>query len=206
MINKLSALLKSANISLTDRQKQQLVGYVDMLHKWNKAYNLTSVRDPEQMLIRHILDSIVVAPHLSGSRFIDVGTGPGLPGVPLSIVLPDAHFTLLDSLGKRVRFLKQVQHELKLENISPVQSRVEEYPAEPPFDGVISRAFASIHDMVSWCHHLPGQQGRFYALKGILQQDEISALPAGFSVENVVPLHVPQLDGERHLVIISRSE
>lgn len=205
MINKLSVLLKSAGISLSDQQKQQLVGYVEMLHKWNKAYNLTSVRDPEQMLIRHILDSIVVEPHLSGDRFIDVGTGPGLPGIPLAIVRPHSHFTLLDSLGKRVRFLKQVQHELKLENISPVQSRVEDFPAEPPFDGVISRAFASLTDMVTWCHHLPGQHGRFYALKGVLPQDEIAALPAGLSVVKVLPLSVPQLEGERHLVIIAPS-
>ncbi|MEN5017521.1 16S rRNA (guanine(527)-N(7))-methyltransferase RsmG [Erwinia sp. Eh17-17] len=205
MINKLSALLKSAQISLTDRQKEQLVGYVEMLHKWNKAYNLTSVRDPEQMLVRHILDSIVVEPHLVGERFIDVGTGPGLPGIPLAIVRPQAHFTLLDSLGKRVRFLKQVQHELKLNNITPVQSRVEDFPAEPPFDGVISRAFASLTDMVNWCHHLPGEKGRFYALKGILPQDEIAALPTGFRVEKVCPLSVPQLEGERHLVIIAPS-
>lgn len=205
MINKLSVLLKSAGISLSDQQKQQLVGYVEMLHKWNKAYNLTSVRDPEQMLVRHILDSIVVEPHLSGDRFIDVGTGPGLPGIPLAIVRPQSHFTLLDSLGKRVRFLKQVQHELKLENISPIQSRVEDFPAEPPFDGVISRAFASLTDMVTWCHHLPGQQGRFYALKGVLPEDEIAALPAGLTVENVLPLSVPQLEGERHLVIIAPS-
>jgi len=205
MINKLSVLLKSAGISLSDQQKQQLVGYVEMLHKWNKAYNLTSVRDPEQMLVRHILDSIVVEPHLSGDRFIDVGTGPGLPGIPLAIVRPQSHFTLLDSLGKRVRFLKQVQHGLKLENISPVQSRVEDFPAEPPFDGVISRAFASLTDMVTWCHHLPGPQGRFYALKGVLPQDEIAALPAGLTVENVLPLSVPQLEGERHLVIIAPS-
>ncbi|WP_456311035.1 16S rRNA (guanine(527)-N(7))-methyltransferase RsmG [Serratia proteamaculans] len=205
MINKLSVLLKSAGISLSDQQKQQLVGYVEMLHKWNKAYNLTSVRDPEQMLVRHILDSLVVEPHLSGDRFIDVGTGPGLPGIPLAIVRPQSHFTLLDSLGKRVRFLKQVQHELKLENISPVQSRVEDFLAEPPFDGVISRAFASLTDMVTWCHHLPGPQGRFYALKGVLPQDEIAALPAGLTVENVLPLSVPQLEGERHLVIIAPS-
>lgn len=166
MLNKLSRLLADAGISLTDHQKNQLIAYVDMLHKWNKAYNLTSVRDPNEMLVRHILDSIVVAPYLKGERFIDVGTGPGLPGIPLSIVRPEAHFTLLDSLGKRVRFLRQVQHELALTNITPVQSRVEEFPSEPPFDGVISRAFASLTDMVSWCHHLPGLDGRFYALKG----------------------------------------
>lgn len=202
MLNKLSRLLEQAGISLTDHQKNQLVAYVDMLNKWNKAYNLTSVRDPNEMLIRHILDSIVVAPHLRGERFIDVGTGPGLPGIPLSIVRPECHFTLLDSLGKRVRFLRQVQHELKLENIEPVQSRVEAFPSEPPFDGVISRAFASLNDMVSWCKHLPAQDGRFYALKGLVPDHEIAQLPAGYSVESIAKLQVPQLDGERHLVVI----
>lgn len=206
MLNKLSRLLADAGISLTDHQKTLLVAYVDMLHKWNKAYNLTSVRDPNEMLVRHILDSIVVALYLQGQRFIDVGTGPGLPGIPLAIVLPDAHFTLLDSLGKRVRFLRQVQHELKLENITPVQSRVEAYPSEPPFDGVISRAFASLNDMVSWCHHLPGEKGRFYALKGQLPGDEIASLPDDFSVESVEKLRVPQLEGERHLVIIKSNK
>jgi len=206
VLNTLSRLLDKAGISLTDHQKNQLVAYVDMLNKWNKAYNLTSVRDPNEMLIRHILDSIVVAPHLQGERFIDVGTGPGLPGIPLSIVRPEAHFTLLDSLGKRVRFLRQVQHELKLDNVMPVQSRVEDFPAQPPFDGVISRAFASLNDMVSWCHHLPGENGRFYALKGQLPDDEIAMLPAGYTVEEIVKLRVPQLEGERHLVMIKPTK
>ncbi|HCD7969474.1 TPA: 16S rRNA (guanine(527)-N(7))-methyltransferase RsmG [Citrobacter amalonaticus] len=206
MLNKLSRLLADAGISLTDHQKNQLIAYVEMLHKWNKAYNLTSVRDPNEMLVRHILDSIIVAPHLQGERFIDVGTGPGLPGIPLSIVRPQAHFTLLDSLGKRVRFLRQVQHELKLTNITPVQSRVEEFPAEPPFDGVISRAFASLNDMVSWCHHLPGEKGCFYALKGQLPEDEIASLPPAFCVESVVKLQVPHLEGERHLVVIKPNK
>lgn len=206
MLNKLSRLLAEAGISLSDHQQQQLVAYVELLHKWNKAYNLTSVRDPNEMLVRHILDSIIVAPHLQGMRFIDVGTGPGLPGIPLAIVLPQAQFTLLDSLGKRVRFLRQVQHELKLDNVTPVQSRVEAFPAEPPFDGVISRAFASLTDMVSWCHHLPGEHGRFYALKGLVPDDEIAQLPAEFTVEEIVQLTVPQLEGERHLVKIKPTK
>ncbi|MDM8752654.1 16S rRNA (guanine(527)-N(7))-methyltransferase RsmG [Morganella morganii] len=198
----LTALLRSTDIRLTDQQKQQLTGYVEMLHKWNKAYNLTSVRQPEQMLVRHIMDSIVVEPHLTGSRFIDVGTGPGLPGVPLAIVRPESHFVLLDSLGKRVRFLKQVQHELGLTNIEPVQSRVEEYLGEP-FDGVISRAFASLDDMLSWCHHLPASgTGRFFALKGSVPEEELTRLPAGISLVSVEKLVVPQLDEQRHLVIL----
>lgn len=205
MLNKLSRLLDQAGISLSVHQQQQLVAYVDMLNKWNKAYNLTSVRDPNEMLVRHILDSIVVAPYLMGTRFIDVGTGPGLPGIPLSIVCPDCHFTLLDSLGKRVRFLRQVQHELKLDNITLVQSRVEDFPPSPPFDGVISRAFASLNDMLNWCHHLPGEQGRFYALKGQVPEDEIAQLPSAFFLESLVKLQVPQLEGERHLVMIKAN-
>lgn len=202
MLTKLSHLLNDAGITLPENQQQQLVGYVALLDKWNKAYNLTSVRNPEDMLVRHILDSIVVEPYLKGNHFIDVGTGPGLPGIPLAIIRPDAHFTLLDSLGKRIRFLHQVKHELKLENVTPVQSRVEDFPAESPFDGVISRAFASLTDMVNWCQHLPGESGRFYALKGIRPDDEIAALPEQFVVEDIVRLTVKNLEGERHLVRI----
>ncbi|WP_407936358.1 16S rRNA (guanine(527)-N(7))-methyltransferase RsmG [Limnobaculum parvum] len=191
-------------MELSQLQKDQLLGYVALLHKWNKAYNLTSVRDPQQMLIRHIMDSIVVNPHLQGERFIDVGTGPGLPGIPLAIVRPDAQFTLLDSLGKRIRFIRQVMHELNITNVTPVQSRVEEYSIPEGFDGVISRAFASLQDMLEWCHHLPSKEhGKFYALKGIISEEELSQVPAGFHVQEIVALDVPELDGERHLVIIS---
>ena len=205
MEQKLDFLLKKAKIDLTEKQKKQLIAYVVLLNKWNKAYNLTSVRDPEQMLVRHILDSIVVNPYLSGQKFIDVGTGPGLPGIPLAIIRPDSEFTLLDSLGKRIRFLKQVQHELALDNINPVQNRVEEFDDVLGFDGVISRAFASLQDMVNWCQHLiKSENGRFYALKGIYPKDEIMFLPNNFKIESINKLNVPELDGERHLVIIQK--
>ena len=148
------------------------------------------------------MDSIVVNGQLNGTKFIDVGTGPGLPGVPLAIVRPDSHFVLLDSLGKRIRFLKQVQHELGLTNIEPVQSRVEEYRIENGFDGVISRAFASLNDMLGWCHHLPSSEGRFYALKGVIRDDEM-VLPEGFVIESITELEVPELDEQRHLVKVS---
>ncbi|QBH98547.1 16S rRNA (guanine(527)-N(7))-methyltransferase RsmG [Limnobaculum zhutongyuii] len=204
MQNQFDKLLKAAGMELTQLQKDQLLGYVALLHKWNKAYNLTSVRDPQQMLIRHIMDSIVVNPHLQGECFIDVGTGPGLPGIPLAIVRPDAQFTLLDSLGKRIRFIRQVMHELNITNVTPVQSRVGEYSIPQGFDGVISRAFASLQDMLEWCHHLPSKEhGKFYALKGIISEEELSQVPAGFHVQEIVALDVPELDGERHLVIIS---
>ena len=122
--------VQKLGVSVTAQQKQKLLDFLQLLHKWNKAYNLTSVRDPEQMLYVHILDSIAVAPLLSKNTYIDVGTGPGLPGIPLAIMFPEKQFTLLDSLGKRIRFIKQVAYELSLTNIEPVQSRVEDYQPE----------------------------------------------------------------------------
>jgi 16S rRNA (guanine527-N7)-methyltransferase len=203
----LDALIAQTSLEVSDQQRSQLVGYVEMLDKWNKAYNLTSVRDPQEMLVKHIMDSIVVSTHLQGESFIDVGTGPGLPGITLSIMNPDKHFVLLDSLGKRIRFIKQVLHELKIENVTPVQSRVEEYLPEDKFDAVLSRAFASMTDMVEWCHHLPKSNGGlFLALKGQLPQSEIEQLPEWCSVTDIKALTVPQLEGERHLVILSRKE
>ncbi|MCY9872905.1 16S rRNA (guanine(527)-N(7))-methyltransferase RsmG [Vibrio barjaei] len=203
---KLEQLLSETSLEVSELQKQQLVGYVQLLDKWNKAYNLTSVRRPEDMLVKHILDSIIVGEHLEGARFIDVGTGPGLPGVPLAIMHPNRSFTLLDSLGKRIRFIKQVVHELKLANVTAVQSRVEEFDPEGGFDGVLSRAFASMTDMVNWCEHLPkSQSGRFYALKGQLHEQEVSELPEWCSVIDIKPLQVPELEGDRHLVILSKK-
>ncbi|ENM5798682.1 16S rRNA (guanine(527)-N(7))-methyltransferase RsmG [Vibrio mimicus] len=203
---KLDALISNTTLSVTEQQREQLVGYVQLLDKWNKAYNLTSVRDPMEMLVKHILDSLVVSVHLEGERFIDVGTGPGLPGIPLAIMHLDKQFVLLDSLGKRIRFLKQVIHELKINNVLPVQSRVEEFDPEQGFDGVLSRAFASMTDMVNWCQHLPKPNGGvFLALKGVRPDDEITLLPEWCSVTDIKALQVPELEGERHLVILSRK-
>jgi len=205
LAQRLDGLLAQTSLVVTDPQKQQLLALVGLLHKWNKAYNLTSVREPGDMLVKHILDSLVVSPWLQGRRFIDVGTGPGLPGLPLAILNPDKQFVLLDSLGKRIRFIRQVIHELGLTNVTPVQSRVEEYQPEQGFDGVLSRAFASLQDMLDWCQHLPGAEGRFLALKGVCPDEELTSLPAGLSVEAVQPLHVPELGAERHLIIIKKQ-
>ncbi|MDK9739143.1 16S rRNA (guanine(527)-N(7))-methyltransferase RsmG [Vibrio sp. D404a] len=203
---KLDHLISQTNLEVSDKQRGQLVGYVELLNKWNKAYNLTSVRDPMDMMVKHILDSIIVSTHLQGKRFIDVGTGPGLPGIPLSIMNPDCEFFLLDSLGKRIRFIKQVVHELGIDNVTPVQSRVEEFQPEEKFDAVLSRAFASMTDMVEWCHHLPKEQsGVFLALKGQHPRDEMDQLPDWCSVTDIKALQVPELDGERHLVTLSRQ-
>ena len=194
---KLINLIDQTDLSITSQQIDLLIHYVEMLNKWNKAYNLTAVRDPSEMLIKHIMDSLVVSPYLVGNTFIDVGTGPGLPGIPLAIINPDKQFDLVDSLGKRIRFLKQVQFELKLTNIQPIQSRIEEYN-EKKFDGVISRAFASLQDMLTWCKHLPNQQGSFYALKG----SDLDVIPEGFTLKQNIKLTIPELNAERRLMII----
>ncbi|HDX1193359.1 TPA: 16S rRNA (guanine(527)-N(7))-methyltransferase RsmG [Pasteurella multocida] len=199
---KLEILLKQTALSITDQQKEQLIKLVLLLNKWNKAYNLTSVRDPMEMLVKHILDSVVVSPYLQGKHFIDVGTGPGLPGLPLAIVNPHKHFVLLDSLGKRISFIRNAIRELGLDNVEAVLSRVEEYHPEQPFDGVLSRAFASLKDMTDWCQHLPKQDGYFYALKGLYHQEEVEELSEKFTIQQVIRLQVPELIGERHLVIV----
>ncbi|AAV83461.1 16S rRNA (guanine(527)-N(7))-methyltransferase RsmG [Idiomarina loihiensis] len=204
MKEQLKGLLDQAQINLSEAQIEQQLALVGLLDKWNKAYNLTSVRNPKDMLTRHIMDSLAVRQYLHGQRFIDVGTGPGLPGLPLAIAEPDNEFVLLDSLGKRIRFIRQVCHELKLTNVTAVQARVEDYQDEKQFDGVISRAFASLNDMLSWCEHLPAENGRFYALKGLYPQDELEQLPEQYKIESIEQINVPGIDASRHIVIISK--
>jgi 16S rRNA (guanine527-N7)-methyltransferase len=150
------------------------------------------------------MDSIVVSPYLQGDRLIDVGTGPGLPGLPLAILNPDKKFTLLDSLGKRIRFIRQAVLALGLKNVEFVQSRVEEYQPEEKFDVVLSRAFASLQDMLFWCKHLPNETGHFLALKGQLPEQEIAQLNKQFKFIESISLRVPNLEGERCLVKVKR--
>ncbi|WP_150138271.1 16S rRNA (guanine(527)-N(7))-methyltransferase RsmG [Candidatus Enterovibrio escicola] len=202
MKKRLTELIKQGRMDISSYQEYQLIRYVELLHKWNSTYNLTSVRDPHDMVIKHIMDSLVVSPYLKGKTFIDVGTGPGLPGIPLAIINPTKSLTLLDCLGKRINFIRQVIYELKINNITTVKSRVEEFQPEEGFDGVLSRGFASMKNMVKICHHLPSQNGRFLALKGRIDQKEIDDLPAECSVTDIKPLSVPGLEGERHLVIL----
>ncbi|WP_286263817.1 16S rRNA (guanine(527)-N(7))-methyltransferase RsmG [Thalassotalea atypica] len=203
--SKLLKLISQTDIELLPLQIEQLILYVELLNKWNKTYNLTSVRDPQDMLVKHIMDSLVVGNYLKGNNFIDVGTGPGLPGIPLSILYPERNFVLLDSLGKRITFLREVIYQLKLKNVTPVQSRVEQYIPEQPFDGVLSRAFSSLEDMVNWCKHLVEvENGRFFALKGQFPKDEIAAMPSDIVVVDSVSLKVPELDGDRHLIELKK--
>ena len=181
-------------------QLEALLDYVELLDRWNQAYNLTAVRDPGQMVVRHLLDSLAIAPYLQGQRFIDVGTGAGLPGVPLAVLYPEREFHLLDSNGKKTRFLFQVKTALGLDNMTVHHARVESFRDERAFDAVLSRAFASLEDMVEGCRHLAGDQGRFLAMKGALPEQELASVEASFEIAAVHTLNVPGLDEQRHLV------
>ena len=201
----LESLISKTALKVSSQQVNLLIQYVELLHKWNKAYNLTSVRDPQEMLVKHIMDSLMVGEVLQGKNFIDVGTGPGLPGIPLAILYPERNFVLLDSLGKRITFLRQVVFQLKLTNVQPVKSRVEDYQLNAPFDGVLSRAFSSLNDMVSWCSHLVSiDQGQFFALKGQYPIDELANLPDNISLVSSHEIKVPNLIGERHVLILKK--
>ncbi|GAA6171215.1 16S rRNA (guanine(527)-N(7))-methyltransferase RsmG [Colwellia sp. KU-HH00111] len=205
LTSNLQGLIAKTSLQISENQVQLLVQYVELLHKWNKAYNLTSVRDPHEMLVKHIMDSLMVGEHLQGTHFIDVGTGPGLPGIPLAILYPERSFVLLDSLGKRITFLRQVVFQLKLTNVEPVKSRVDEYQSDRPFDGVLSRAFSSLSDMVSWCSHLiTCEHGQFFALKGQYPTEELTQLPENISLVSSHEVKVPELVGERHVLILKK--
>jgi 16S rRNA (guanine527-N7)-methyltransferase len=178
--------------------------YIEVLQQWNRRYNLTAVRDPVQMVSRHVLDSLAVAPWLHGVRVVDVGTGAGLPGIPLAVAFPDRPFTLLDSNGKKIRFVTHAAAALGLRNVEAVQARVEDYPASEPFDTVITRAFAALGDFLEVSAHLGGAGSRWLAMKGAPPEAELQALPAGFRLVAVHPLKVPGLDARRCVVEIAK--
>ncbi len=182
---------------------QKLADYLVLLEKWNRAYNLTAVRDPEQMVYRHVLDSLSVIPYLHGRRVLDIGTGAGLPGIPLAVACPEREFVLLDSNAKKTRFVTQVIAALNLPNAHVVLNRAEKLQTAEKFDTLISRALGGIADMLALAAHLRSPGGRFLAMKGVYPQEELAALPPGYEVLAVEALGVPGLDGKRHVVIIS---
>jgi len=183
---------------------ESLLDYLELLTRWNGAYNLTSVRVPEQMVTHHLLDSLAVAPFVRGERVADVGTGAGLPGIPLAVLAPERNVTLIDSNGKKTRFLREAVRTLGLTNVRIEAARVEDVRGE--FDTVTARAFASLGDMLAAAGHLLARDGILLALKGQLQRDEILAVPTGFVVTDVHALRVPGLAAARHAVIIKRTQ
>ena len=198
--------LRELNLNCSSLQLEKLLKYLELLQRWNKAFNLTAIRDPLQMVRLHLLDSLAIHPYVQGLKsIIDVGTGPGLPGIPLAILNPEINFTLLDSNGKKTRFLFQAINELKLTNASEINHRVEAYQPNQLFDAVISRAFSSISDMLNQCDHLVSDQGCFLAMKGKKPDSELSQMTKAYKVVEVSEVNVPLIDSERHLIKIIKT-
>jgi 16S rRNA (guanine527-N7)-methyltransferase len=194
--------LESLNLSTTEDKVEQLLSFIKLLEKWNKAYNLTAIRDKEEMVRLHLLDSLAILPFIEGKRVIDIGTGAGLPGIPLAIYLPDIEFTLLDSNAKKTRFVQQAILELKLKNVTVCHNRVEQYHPETSFDTAITRAFASLSDIVELTAHLLNKNGVLLAMKG--QAPDISELES--AITTLIPVNVPGITAERCLVRIQLTK
>lgn len=201
----LSTGARQLGVELSEGQHAQLLAYLALLIKWNKAYNLTAVRDPDEMVSRHLLDSLSVMPFIHSERWLDVGSGGGMPGIPLAILHPDKQVTVLDSNGKKTRFLTQVKMELKLDNLQVIHKRVEEYQPAQPFTGIVSRAFSSMENFTNWTRHLGDEKTQWLAMKGLHPADELVALPADFKVDSEQALTVPGCQGQRHLLILRRT-
>ncbi|AVG14859.1 MULTISPECIES: 16S rRNA (guanine(527)-N(7))-methyltransferase RsmG [Chromobacteriaceae] len=188
-------------LDLTEPQLELLERYLALLVKWNQTYNLTAIRQEERMVSYHLLDSLSLVPHLAGgTRMLDVGSGGGMPGIPTAIARPDLQVALLDSNHKKTTFLRQVVLELGLPNVQVVTDRVEAYQPEQKFDRITSRAFSELSEFVKLTRHLMADDGQYVAMKGVYPYEEIALLPQGVAVSEVLPVTVPGLDAERHLV------
>ncbi|MDR0779655.1 MAG: 16S rRNA (guanine(527)-N(7))-methyltransferase RsmG [Pseudomonadales bacterium] len=196
---RLAAGIEQLGLTLPSQAPARLLAYLEQLHRWNKAFNLSGIRDPEAMLPYHLLDSLSLLPYIDGKRVADVGTGAGLPGLPLAICLPDVHFILIDSNSKKTRFIFQTAAQLGLDNIEVVHARVEDYAAEPAVDIVTSRAFASLSEFIAACRHLlrAGQGAKLLAMKGRMPDAELVTIAEDFHLYASYGLRVPDLDAER---------
>ena len=202
---KLAEGVAELGLALPRQAEARLLEYLALLHKWNRIYNLTAVRETSRMVSQHLLDCLAVAPHVQADEILDVGSGPGLPGIPLAVAAPRAHVTLLESSQKKTAFLQQAKLELKLDNVAVVCERVENWRPGRTYGVVISRAFSDLAEFVNLAgrHAAPG--GRLAAMKGIYPHEEITQLPAGWALESAVPLSVPGLRARRHLLLLARQ-
>ncbi len=196
----LAAGLAELSIPLSEEAQRKLLAFRDLLLKWNKTYNLTALRDPEQAISHHLLDSLAILPHVGSGSLLDVGSGGGLPGIPLAIARPELSVSMVDTVQKKATFLQQASIELGLKNVSVYHARVEEMQGQ--YAQISSRAFAEIGLFIDLTRHLLAPGGRWLAMKGIRPDDELKTLPADIAVEAIVPLTVPGLAAERHLIIL----
>lgn len=189
-------------LSLSDRQRHKLLSYLALLARWNRAYNLTAIDQPEQMVARHLLDSLSVLPWLEGERIVDSGTGAGLPGLPLAVASPERHFMLVDGNGKKIRFLRQARRVLGLENIEPIHERLEDLVIDPPANSMTARALAPLERLVRWHARWLDQGTRLLAMKSELADNELAGVPEAYNVE-IIELEVPGIDTRRCLAIVT---
>jgi 16S rRNA (guanine527-N7)-methyltransferase len=199
--------IRDMKLGLTEDQQGKLMDYLALMAKWNAVYNLTSLRDPMQMVTHHLLDSLAAVPAFAGARnVLDVGAGGGLPGIVLAIARPDMKVSLVDTVHKKTAFLTQVKAELGLSNVTVYTARVEQLEVPAKFDVITSRAFADLSDFVNWSGHLLEDGGQFIALKGVAPPEEQQRLPQEWKVTGLQALQVPRLGAERHLIFIARNE
>jgi 16S rRNA (guanine527-N7)-methyltransferase len=194
---------KKLGLSISPNTQQQLLDFLQLLQKWNKAYNLTAITDPREMLISHLLDSLSIAAHLKANRIIDIGTGAGFPGIPLALTFSEKQFVLLDSVGKKTAFLLQAVATLKLTNVSVVQARAEQYQPDNCFEALVCRAFGSIAEIIEKSQHLLCENGQWLLMKGEYPTDELANVQLPYKVER---LTVPGLNANRHLVVINNRK
>ncbi len=206
--NTLESGAQNLGLTLNSRCEQNLIDFLYFLQKWNKAYNLTAITSIEKMLTHHVLDSLAIAPYLNGSRILDVGSGAGFPGIPLAFYYPDKEFVLLDSVGKKVRFMLQAKIEFQIQNIEPIQCRMEKFNAKHCFDVIICRAVGSMNEIIQASKHLLSQNGQWFFMKGIYPQQELDQLQSkgGEYKTDVQEINVPGVDALRHLVIVADKE
>ena len=197
--------LAAMGLEVPAAAQEKLLAYAALLEKWNKTYSLTALRGADKAVSHHLLDSLAVLPHVPAGTLLDVGSGGGMPGIPLAIVLPELTVTLIDSNSKKTAFLRQAAIELRLSNVNVHCGRVEQYHPSLPFSAITSRAFAELADFVVLSRHLLAADGVWLAMKGVRPEAEIAALPAGVRVRAVHPLQVPGVEGERHVVILDND-
>lgn len=201
----LAAGAAALGVPLTAGQRASLLRLVAEVEEWNGRFNLTAIREPAEMVRKHLLDSLAVQPWLTGTRIADVGTGPGFPGLPLAVINPDRRFTLVEATAKKSRFVEHAARALGLDNVEVVNSRAEAWRPPRPFDTVVCRALGKLHEFVRFAGHLCAREGRMLAMKGQYPEAELAAVPKGWRVVAVHRLEVPGLGAERHLVELARS-
>jgi len=193
------------HLAASDKHLQQLQAYLELMLVWNRAFNLTAITEPKDMVYLHILDSLAIAPFLRGTRLLDVGSGAGLPGIPLAILYPEQHWVLLDKNSKKTRFLTQVISELGLDNIEVVHSRSEDFQPSKCFDSIVARALSTLESFINTTQHLICPQGVFIAMKGKYPEMELNAMPRHYKVLNATRLEVNGLTAERHVIVIGKK-